>query len=79
MTPQVRVLHGAPDDVELAALVAGIAAGFAPEAPPDPGHRHRRAAEARRRWRDAATPLSDPLAPGPAAWRWSAVRGSARG
>jgi len=75
VTPQVRVLHGAPDDVELAALVAGIAAGFAaPAEAPDSGGRRRRAADARRRWRDAATPLSDPLTPGPAAWRWSAWR-----
>jgi hypothetical protein len=69
VTPQVRVLRGAPDDVELAALVAGIAAGFAPTAgDPAPG---RRQAETRRRWRDGASRLRDPLTPGPDAWRWS--------
>ncbi len=74
MTPQVRVLHGAPDDVELAALVAGIAAGLAPQEAPDPARRRRRAAEARRRWRDGARPLSERPTPGGSAWRWSALR-----
>lgn len=74
MTPQVRVVHGAPDDVELAALVAGIAAGFGPRAArPDVADRaaRRRAAEARRRWRHAGSPACDPLRPGVDAWRWS--------
>ncbi len=77
MTPQVRVVHGAPDDVELAALVAGIAAGFAPRAgrPDEAAHAaRRRAAAARRRWRDGAVGPSGagtPLRPGPDAWRWS--------
>jgi hypothetical protein len=69
VTPQVRVLRGAPDDVELAALVAGIAAGFAPTvADPTPDRHH---AETRRRWWDGASGLRDPLTPGPDAWRWS--------
>ena len=73
MTPDVRVLRGAPDDVELAALVAGIAAGRRPEEAPTGGHDHaRREVVARRRWRDGAQALSDPLAPGLDAWRWSA-------
>ena len=73
MTPDVRVLRGAPDDVELAALVAGIAAGRRPEeAPTGARDRARREAVARRRWRDGAQCLSGPLAPGPDAWRWSA-------
>ena len=72
MTPDVRVLRGAPDDVELAALVAGIAAGRRPEGPTGDHDRTRREAAAQRRWRDGARPLSDPLAPGPDAWRWSA-------
>lgn len=71
--PDVRVVRGAPDDVELAALVAGLAAGAqsaqddaAPLAPePTPS------AHARRRWRDSAHRLSDRLSPGPDAWRWS--------
>ncbi|MHA3947111.1 acyl-CoA carboxylase epsilon subunit [Cellulomonas bogoriensis] len=70
MTPQVRVVRGAPDDLELAALVAGLAAGA------DPGdHDHRprtrRAAEARRRWRTADGPLDQAGRPGVDAWRWS--------
>jgi len=73
VTPDVRVLRGAPDDVELAALVAGIAAGRRPEEAPAGEHeRGRRDAAVQRRWRDGAQPLSDPLAPGPDAWRWSA-------
>ena len=73
MTPDVRVLRGAPDDVELAALVAGIAAGRRPVEGPTGDHdRARRETVARRRWWDGAQALSDPLAPGPDAWRWSA-------
>jgi Acyl-CoA carboxylase epsilon subunit len=77
VTPQVRVLRGAPDDVELAALVAGIAAGCAPAAA-DPRPRRRRQAETRRRWRDGALRLRDPLTPGPDAWRWSGRTETAR-
>lgn len=73
--PDVRVVRGAPDEDELAALVAGLAAGTpatvsgagVPEA--EPVH----AVRARRRWREAAQRLSDPWAPGPDAWRWSAT------
>jgi hypothetical protein len=35
MTPQVRVVRGEPDDVEVAALVAGLAAVAASGAEPD--------------------------------------------
>lgn len=70
MNAQVRVLRGSPDDVELAALVAGIASGAFTEQPAATGERPD--AGARRRWRDAAHPLQDPLTPGPDAWRWSA-------
>jgi hypothetical protein len=70
VNPQVRVLRGSPDDVELAALVAGIASGAFSEQPPATGERPD--AAARRRWREAARPLRDPLAPGRDAWRWSA-------
>ena len=72
MTPQVRVLRGAPDEVELAALVAGIVAGQA--ASPGDGdavRRTRRAAADRRRWLDGAQQLRGPLARGGDAWRWS--------
>ena len=72
MTPDLRVLRGAPDDLELAALVAGIAAGRRQEGPTGDHAHARREAVARRRWRDGAQALSDPLAPGPDAWRWSA-------
>lgn len=71
MTPQVRVLRGSPDEVELAALVAGIVAGRA-AAPDDDGHtRARRAAADRRRWVDGAQQLRGTLARGGDAWRWS--------
>jgi len=43
VTPQVRVLRGAPDDLELAALVAGIVAGRA-QASAGPSAAARRAA-----------------------------------
>lgn len=69
MTPDVRVVRGAPDDDELAALVAGLAAS----APSDENH-HEPLAEdwtQRRRWREGARSLTDPLTPGPDAWRWS--------
>jgi hypothetical protein len=70
VNPQVRVLRGSPNDVELAALVAGIASGAFSEQPAATGERPD--VEARRRWRDAAHPLRDPLTPGRDAWRWSA-------
>lgn len=64
----VRVVRGDPDEVELAALVAGLfaaAAGLAAdetepaEQPP---------------WSDHARRLGAAPAPGPSAWRWSARR-----
>ena len=71
--PDVRVVRGEPDDTELAALVAGLAAGTARHAATTAGHeRHdEREAVARRRWRRAAEPMTQPPAPGPDAWRWS--------
>ncbi|MDT0166741.1 acyl-CoA carboxylase epsilon subunit [Actinotalea sp. AC32] len=72
--PDVRVVRGEPDDVELAALVAGLAAGAATghhastdEHAAEPGPARR----SRHRWREAAQGLADPLRPGPDAWRWS--------
>jgi hypothetical protein len=74
MTPDVRVVRGAPDDDELAALVAGLAAGsaLAGAGVGPSGRADLTAQQARRRWRDAAQHLADPLRPGPDAWRWSA-------
>ncbi|EYR63429.1 hypothetical protein N866_00795 [Actinotalea ferrariae CF5-4] len=72
--PDVRVVRGAPDDVELAALVAGLAAGARTAQDDDAAHPATEpapAVHARRRWRDAADRLSDRLSPGPDAWRWS--------
>lgn len=74
MNPQVHVLRGAPDDVELAALVAGIAAGALTPGEPVAGHDVApgpSGSTARHRWRNAAQGLHDPLTPGPDAWRWS--------
>lgn len=71
MTPDVRVVRGEPDDVELAALVAGLAATAAAEpsehvhAPTSP------ADDAARRWRAGVQPAAGGPVPGPDAWRWS--------
>ena len=72
MTPDVRVVRGEPDDLELAALVAGLASGSLGGARnADPGRAGQREAAARRRWREAACPPAGPLTPSPDAWRWS--------
>ena len=62
--PAVRIVRGAPDDVELAALVASLAAAQPLE--------DETATEARR-WADPARRLrgAGPWRPGPDAWRWS--------
>jgi len=65
----VTVVRGAPDDVELAALVAGLAAA---SAAPDDWHEDdvpRPSAWADRR-RGLRGPVPAP-APGPDSWRWS--------
>ncbi|NTW38408.1 MAG: acyl-CoA carboxylase subunit epsilon [Cellulomonadaceae bacterium] len=75
MNADVRVVRGEPDDVELAALVAGLAAGqaaVAALAAVFPDDAHERHSAARRRWQEASRHLGDPLTPGPDAWRWSA-------
>jgi len=64
---QVHVVRGEPDDVELAALVAGlVAAGSgAPDDAP---------AASPSAWNDRSRALRSPgrsLAPGTDAWRWS--------
>lgn len=71
MTPDVRVLRGEPDDVELAALVAGLAGAAAAGhtvAEEDDAARER---AGRLRWRTAANGLRQATSPGPDAWRWS--------
>ena len=68
--PDVRVVRGRPDEVELAALVAGIVA--ARGRVDEPGGVPDEAAEAvRTRWTDRGRVIGLPPAPGAAAWRWS--------
>ena len=63
--PLLRIVRGTPDDAELAALTAVIAALARPQAQ-DQAERPRSA------WSDPATRLRAPLRPGPGAWRASA-------
>ena len=67
---QVRVVRGAPDDLELAALVAGLVAAAgdgSDEAAPAP---HDAWTDRARAMRPRSEP-GTPLAPGPDSWRWS--------
>lgn len=64
----VRVVRGEPDEVELAALVAGIFAAVA--GAPDEGA----AVAGPAPWSDHARRLGAGPAPGPGAWRWSGSR-----
>lgn len=73
--PHVQVVRGTPDDVELAALVAGLvaaASGQGDHGDADAAGREDAARAARARWtapgrlRGAVRPQ-----PGPDAWRWS--------
>ncbi|GAA3509798.1 acyl-CoA carboxylase subunit epsilon [Georgenia daeguensis] len=71
--PAVRVVHGRPDELELAALVAGIVAarGRVDELgglPDDAAER------VRTRWTDRARAIGVPPAPGAGSWRWSLHR-----
>ena len=66
----VAVVRGEPDDLELAALVAGLAAGLSSGPAPAPEGDD---AAARSRWRGAARPGPAPLTPGPDAWKWSRI------
>ncbi|SFB34141.1 Acyl-CoA carboxylase epsilon subunit [Amycolatopsis marina] len=66
--PLLRVVRGNPDDAELAAVTAVVAAAASGEASaPD--------APRRSRWSDPAARLRTPLRPGPGAWRASALPG----
>ncbi|MEJ5866232.1 acyl-CoA carboxylase epsilon subunit [Pseudokineococcus sp. 5B2Z-1] len=67
--PVLRVVRGAPDDVELAALVAVVAARLGGAHAPDPAE-----APAGSRWDDPADRLGV-LLPSPDAWRTSAWAG----
>ncbi len=72
-SPAVRVVHGRPDELELAALVAGIVAarGRVDELAGVPDD----AAEpVRSRWTDRGRLLGAPSAPGAGSWRWSLHR-----
>ncbi len=72
MTPQVRVVRGAPDEIELAALVAGLAAGTSASAAVRAvADLDESATDARRRWREAVHRLGGPLPRGGDSWRWS--------
>jgi len=64
--PVLRVVRGAPDDDELAALVTVVAAlaDRSPAAPP-PVHSQ---------WRNRARNIRPPIGPGPGSWRASALR-----
>ncbi len=69
--PHVHVVRGTPDDVELAALVAGLvaASGGAHEPPVDDDAPAR---AARARWRTPGRLRgTTPATHGPDAWRWS--------
>lgn len=61
----VRVVRGQPDDVELAALFAGIVAARSVN--------HEEVDDGTKSsvWRDPAHRLGRPAQPGHAAWRWS--------
>jgi hypothetical protein len=65
--PLLRVVRGAPDDVELAALAAVVATALSAPAAPEP------APATRSLWADRAALLRRPLTPGPNAWRGSAL------
>lgn len=71
MTPEVRVVRGEPDELELAALVAGLVAGAERSDAGAPDGQEQRAARARRRWCHAQSPLGAVAQPSPDAWRWS--------
>ena len=65
VAPAVRIVRGAPDDVELAALVAGLVASSSPFEDEVAAGAHR--------WADPARLVrgSRSWSPGPDSWRWS--------
>ncbi|WP_051898593.1 acyl-CoA carboxylase subunit epsilon [Sciscionella sediminilitoris] len=62
----LRVVRGTPDDAELAALTAVLAAAGGSKPTGEPKQR-------RSRWADRAALLRRPLHPGPGAWRASGM------
>ncbi|AGM03528.1 acyl-CoA carboxylase subunit epsilon [Amycolatopsis sp. NPDC058340] len=65
-TPLLRVVRGNPDDAELAALTAVVAAAAGARAPEPAPKRDSW-------WADKASLVRAPLAPGEGAWRASAL------
>ncbi|MGH3467964.1 MAG: acyl-CoA carboxylase subunit epsilon [Thermocrispum sp.] len=65
--PILRVVRGAPDDVELAALTAALTAATASAAPADDTPAQPSA------WADVAPRLRQPPRPGPGAWQASGM------
>jgi hypothetical protein len=62
--PLLRVVKGAPDDDELAALVTVVAALAGRSSP---------AATAHSLWRDRGRNIRPPIGPGPGSWRASGL------
>jgi hypothetical protein len=71
VTPQVRVVRGDPDDVELVALMAGLVAGTsAGTATTALADLNEDATAARHRWQTAVRRAQDPVRRD-VGWRWS--------
>ena len=68
---QMQVVRGTPDDVELAALVAGLMAAASERAQHAEGAVDAVAAPWADRRRTMRGVRADALRPGPDAWRWS--------
>ena len=67
---QVQVVRGAPDDLELAALVAGLVAAAGDAQDDGPAASHDAWTDRARAMRTRSAP-GTPLRPGLDAWRWS--------
>ncbi|WP_028047459.1 acyl-CoA carboxylase subunit epsilon [Cellulomonas sp. URHE0023] len=68
---QMQVVRGTPDDVELAALVAGLMAAASDRARNAQGNADAVSAPWADRRRTMRGVRGDALRPGPDAWRWS--------
>ncbi len=62
--PPVRIVRGTPDDDEVAALIAGLAAAQQPDAEPT-------APAPRSAWRRGTTRAGESFGRTPDCWRWS--------